>query len=70
MSREMQLDKLEGGIVHHIHHKAEEKINNREVSINSGTFTVTLASNDHEENIEFLTEKALYILGKLKQEGK
>lgn len=65
----MELDMLEGGIVHHIHHNAEEDSNNRQVSINSGTFTVTLTSNDHEENIEFLTEKAMYILGKLKKEG-
>ena len=69
MPKEIRIDKLEGGIVHHIHHKAEEDINNREVSINSGTFTVTLASNDPKENIEFLTEKALYILEKLKQEA-
>jgi hypothetical protein len=56
-------------VVHHIHHKAEEEINSREVTINSGTFTVSLTSNESEENIEFLTDKALHILKYLKQEA-
>ena len=65
----MSKENIECGVVHHIHHKAEDETNGREVSINGGIFSVSLTSNDPEENIEFLTEKALYILRKLKQEA-
>jgi len=66
----MKKGNIETGIVHVIQHKAEEEISAREVTINSGTFTITLASNDRKETIDFLTKKALKILKQLKEEAR
>ena len=42
----------------------------RQLFVNGNVFSVYLSSDDVKENIEFLTEKALYILAKLKEGDK
>ena len=57
-------------IVHHIHHNSDVDAFKREVSINGNIYSVTLSSDQPEENIEFLSSKALEILKQLIKEGK
>ena len=56
------------GIIHHVHHQAEDTDQyRREVSITGATNTVTLASNHRKEDIEFLSAKALNLLKSIKE---
>lgn len=58
-------------VVYNIYHKAEqEELYKREVSINGSVYSVTLSSDNPKENIDYLTNKGLFILKQLKQEGK
>lgn len=56
-------------ILHHFpgKHEKSESVSGREVAINGNTYCVYLSSNDDKETIEFLTNKALYILNKLRE---
>jgi hypothetical protein len=54
-------------IVHYVHHQEADV--NREVTINGSVYTVSLSSNDPEENIEYLTKKAMELLNQAKKEG-
>ena len=52
-------------INHYYHHPIKEGDNQNyrcELSITSSIFSITLGSDNEDENIDFLTEKALYIL--------
>jgi hypothetical protein len=63
--------KIPDAIVYNIYHKVEQdELYKREVSINGSVYTVTLSSDNPRENIDYLTEKGLFILKQLKQEGK
>lgn len=64
-------EEIPNAVVYNIYHKVdEEEAYKREVSINGAVYSVTLSSDNPEENIEYLTEKGLFILKQLKQEGK
>ena len=67
---EKEIKKTTEAVVHHIHHKDENEGYKREVSINGSVYSVSLSSDDPEENIDFLTGKSLKILKELIKEGK
>lgn len=56
------------GSIHHYYHKPENIEGYREVTINSGTFSISLTSNAKEETIPFLISASLHLLKKLKEE--
>jgi len=60
--------KKEEAVVHHVHHK-EETVDEykREVTIQGINITVSLSSNFPKENIDFLIDKALSVLSKVKE---
>ena len=47
-------------VIHYVHHKEADA--NREVTINGSVYSVSLSSNDPEEDIDYLTAKAIEIL--------
>ena len=56
------------GIIHHVHHQAEDTDQyRREVSISGATHNISLSSNDPKEDIEFLSAKALNLLKSIKE---
>lgn len=55
---------------HHVKPEKPEGVSSREVVINGNVFSVYLYSNDDKETIGFLTDKALYILNKLREGDK
>jgi len=57
-------------VIYNIYHKAEhEELFKREVTINGSVHSVSLSSDNPKENIDYLSDKALFILKQLK-EGK
>jgi hypothetical protein len=54
-------------VVHYVHHREADA--NREVTINGSVYTVSLSSNDPEENIDYLSKKAMELLNQLRKEG-
>ena len=57
-------------VVHHIHHNDDNEGYKREITINGSVYSISLSSNDPEENIEYLTGKSMEILKELIKEGK
>jgi len=64
--QELQIEKE--AVIHHVYHTNEDRDNNREVSINGSVYSISLSSNDAEETIDFLVDKALMILRELKED--
>lgn len=56
-------------VVHHIHH-TDESGYKRELSINGSVYSVSLSTDHPKETINFLTEKALFILKELNKGGR
>ena len=56
--------------VHHIHHKDANNGYRREVTINGSVYSISLSSDDPDENMDFLTRKAMKILKQLIRDGK
>jgi hypothetical protein len=56
-------------VVHHIHHKDHDDGYRREVSINGSIYSISMSSDDPKENIDYLTNKGLFIIKQLKQES-
>jgi hypothetical protein len=70
MSEKFQEPDDKEGIVHHYHHKEEPDGYRRELQINGSVYSICLASNFPDENMEYLTKTAMKILQKLRDEGK
>ena len=60
----------EEAVVHHIHHKQGDGGYKREVTINGSVYSISLNSDDLQENTDYLTDKALNIIKQLKRAGK
>jgi hypothetical protein len=67
----MDINKESRAVVHEFHymHHDEADTKQREISINNSVLTISLASSDPDEDIDFLCSKALEILRQMKQEG-
>ena len=57
-------------IVHHYHHHdAEDKGFNREITINGSIYSISISSNDPDENMDYLAKKSMNILKELIREN-
>ena len=70
MSENLKETDNKEGIVHHYHHKEETEGYRREIQINGAVYSIALCSNYPDENMEYLTKKALLILQELREEHK
>lgn len=64
-----QHNEVEAGVVHHIHHRPHEEIEEykREITLTGSTATINISSNDPKENVDFLAGKAKELFCKVKE---
>lgn len=66
-ANEIEKQNEKGAVIYHVYRTTEDKDNNREVSINGSVYSVSLISNNKDETIEYLTEKAIEILKRIRE---
>jgi len=57
-------------VVHHVHYNKSSEAFKRTVSINGAVYSISLSSDDPQENIEYISGKSMKILKELIKEGK
>jgi len=65
-----QNNEIEVGVIHHIHHNQYDDLLDeykRELTISGAMATINISSNDPNENINFLSEKAIDLFCKIKE---